>query len=278
MSENNLNHPPNPVTDEYTDYAQGPVIDEVQESPVEEFMSAPHTAEEGAGPDYATEVAEMPRMEEPPRSQEGQHPHSYQSQDHTPVESTAADTISGSSGAGFSTPEFEEKVLADLADLRNRFTHKLAEDRVKNQLISSVQQSLRERDELARGEAYRAIFKEVLTALDRLIAEEPSQELATSVRDEILDIFAVRGLEPIETEGMFDPARHEVASVVMADESYPSGTIISRERDGFVLGDRVLRPARVTVARQMNAKHAQPAEQQESTNPGYTDITGDVNL
>ena len=53
--------------------------------------------------------------------------------------------------SAFVTPGFEERVLGELEELRNRFTHKIAEDRAKNQLIVSVQQSLRERDETAKG-------------------------------------------------------------------------------------------------------------------------------
>ena len=43
--------------------------------------------------------------------------------------------------SAFVTPGFEERVLGELEELRNRFTHKIAEDRAKNQLIVSVQQS-----------------------------------------------------------------------------------------------------------------------------------------
>ena len=144
--------------------------------------------------------------------------------------------------SAFVTPGFEERVLGELEELRNRFTHKIAEDRAKNQLIVSVQQSLRERDETARGEAYRSIFKEILVALDRLISQE-------SVREEILDILALRGLERIEAIGLYNPAIHEVAGVVPADETYPAGSIVSEVKEGFMLADRVLRPALVTVAR-----------------------------
>ena len=151
--------------------------------------------------------------------------------------------------SAFVTPGFEERVLGELEELRNRFTHKIAEDRAKNQLIVAVQQSLRERDETARGEAYRSIFKEILVALDRLISQDPSAALTESVREEILDILALRGLERIEAQGLYNPAIHEVAGVVPADETHPAGSIVSEVKEGFMLADRVLRPALVTVAR-----------------------------
>ncbi|MDO5751032.1 MAG: nucleotide exchange factor GrpE [Rothia sp. (in: high G+C Gram-positive bacteria)] len=155
--------------------------------------------------------------------------------------------------SAFVTPGFEEKVLSELNDLCTRFSHKIAEDRAKNQLIVSLQQSLKERDEQARGEAYRGMFREVLVALDRLMDQEPSEQLNASVREEILDIFALRGLERIETTGAFDASVHEIAAVVPATDANPAGSIVHEEKEGFMLGERVLRPARVVVANDIPA-------------------------
>jgi molecular chaperone GrpE len=46
----------------------------------------------------------------------------------------------------------------------------------------------------------------------------------------------------------FDPERHE-AIAVQAHSELPDRTIVTVERSGFALGDRVIRPAQVVVAR-----------------------------
>lgn len=56
------------------------------------------------------------------------------------------------------------------------------------------------------------------------------------------------GLERIATEGTFDPSKHDAASEEEA-EGKPSGTIIRVIQDGWQLHGKVLRPARVVVAK-----------------------------
>ena len=46
----------------------------------------------------------------------------------------------------------------------------------------------------------------------------------------------------------FDPERHEAVGVRETDE-VPDRTVVDVARSGFALGDRVLRPAQVVVAR-----------------------------
>ncbi|MEC7582844.1 MAG: nucleotide exchange factor GrpE [Planctomycetota bacterium] len=56
------------------------------------------------------------------------------------------------------------------------------------------------------------------------------------------------GLAPIEAQGQaFDPAKHEAMAVEPRDD-VPEGQIIRVMQDGYMLGDRVLRHAKVIVA------------------------------
>jgi len=65
----------------------------------------------------------------------------------------------------------------------------------------------------------------------------------------LMTAFEADGVKPIETEGAtFDPSLHEALS----QEDHPdleSGQIIGTVQTGYMLGERVLRPARVRVAR-----------------------------
>lgn len=136
----------------------------------------------------------------------------------------------------------------EVAYLRDLFQRKLLEDRAKNQLIESVQRSLAERDALDLGNAYRDVFAETLVALDRLQTETPSAELNASVVEELLEVFARRGLRAVETSGSLDLRLHEVVATVPSGDG-EAGVIVSVQREGYLLGDRLLRPARVVVAR-----------------------------
>lgn len=132
--------------------------------------------------------------------------------------------------------------------LQGLFQRKLMEDRAKNELIEALRKSLLERDALASGDAFRDLFREALVALDRLRSQQPDGELVESVHDELLDVFARRGLEAVPSDGQVDPSRHEVVGTVAASDELPPGEIVAVEREGFTLGGRLLRPARVVVA------------------------------
>lgn len=62
-------------------------------------------------------------------------------------------------------------------------------------------------------------------------------------------VLESQGVRPIETAGhVFDPAYHEAVASEEA-EGYEDGQIIAEVRRGYMLGERVLRPAMVRVAR-----------------------------
>jgi len=61
-------------------------------------------------------------------------------------------------------------------------------------------------------------------------------------------ILEAEGVIRIETEGrMFDPNFHEAVSQEPLP-GYESGQIIEAVQQGYMLGERILRPARVRVA------------------------------
>jgi len=57
------------------------------------------------------------------------------------------------------------------------------------------------------------------------------------------------GVRPIDTSsGKFDPNLHQAIAEVPAPGK-PKGSIVDVVQSGFMIGDRLLRPAMVTVAR-----------------------------
>ena len=70
------------------------------------------------------------------------------------------------------------------------------------------------------------------------------------VRRQFLAKLEGFGVRRIESDGQpFDPSVHEAISAVPASDSAPDGTIVGVIRHGYRIGDDVLRPASVAVAR-----------------------------
>lgn len=99
-------------------------------------------------------------------------------------------------------------------------------------------------------------FLEMIDDLDRALRKRPQEGEGAVWADGIdliyrkfINVLDNEGVKRIEAEGQyFDPNLHEAIS----QEDYPeleSGKVIGVVQQGFSYGDRVLRPARVRVAR-----------------------------
>jgi molecular chaperone GrpE len=68
------------------------------------------------------------------------------------------------------------------------------------------------------------------------------------VQAQLLDVLRRHGITPIEAEGQpFDPTRHEAVMQQPAPEK-PPHTVLQVVERGFMIHDRVLRPAKVIVS------------------------------
>jgi molecular chaperone GrpE len=67
---------------------------------------------------------------------------------------------------------------------------------------------------------------------------------------QLRDALEKEGVKPIDAEGVqFDPNIHEAVMRVDTDD-YPDNSIIEEFQKGYTLGDKVIRPSMVKVARQ----------------------------
>jgi len=110
--------------------------------------------------------------------------------------------------------------------------------------------------------ASEALVKELLPILDDLeraleaaeLHEEATLEEGVAlVHRSLVQTLQKQGLEPIETNGRFDPHVHE--ALLSQPSEAEEGSVIDVLQKGYRLGDRVLRPARVVVAA---AKEVEP--------------------
>lgn len=117
-----------------------------------------------------------------------------------------------------------------------------------------------ERDQLlvTQNAAGRIIkrYLEVLDDLERALKNRPQEGEGAAwangielVFRKFKSILESEGITPIEAEGqLFDPNLHEAITSEDSEE-HESGQIIEVLQQGYMLGDRVLRPAMVRVAR-----------------------------
>jgi molecular chaperone GrpE len=120
-------------------------------------------------------------------------------------------------------------------------------------------QNYRRRVEAEKAETYQmavgSIIKRYLPVLDDMEramdsrpADLPWANGIELIYRKLQSILEAEGLKRIEAEGQkFDPTIHEAISQEPA-EGVESGTVLGVIRNGYMLGERVIRPAMVRVA------------------------------
>ena len=135
------------------------------------------------------------------------------------------------------------RTMADMENLRRR-TEREVQDAKAYGVSSFAREMVQAADNLQR--ALASLPPEARLASDAVKSFVEGVELTE--RD-LLSRLARFGVKPIETTGVrFDPNRHE-ALFEMPDPSVPPGTVVQQVETGYVIGERVLRPAKVGVSR-----------------------------
>lgn len=89
-------------------------------------------------------------------------------------------------------------------------------------------------------------FERAFSSLDVKLAGLTWLEGMRMIYRKLLALLDAAGVQPIKTEGeMFDPRVHEA----VAHAEGPEGKVISEVQRGYMLHDRVLRPAMVVVGK-----------------------------
>lgn len=149
--------------------------------------------------------------------------------------------------------EFEAREAA-LAEAGDRHL------RLQAEFENFRRRGLKERQE-ALQYGHQNLVKDLLSTVDNLerAIEHSEQNVAADlrsllqgvdlVRRELLAALGKHGVSVIEAKGLaFDPALHEALGQI-PDGSVPPGTVLQILQKGYQLHDRMLRPARVMVAR-----------------------------
>jgi molecular chaperone GrpE len=92
-------------------------------------------------------------------------------------------------------------------------------------------------------------FERALESVPSDLGHETWIEGITLIKHKLDSVFESEGVKPIETQGQaFDPRYHEAVTYEEA-AGYEEGQIIGEVQRGYTLGERVLRPALVRVAK-----------------------------
>ena len=131
-----------------------------------------------------------------------------------------------------------QRAQADLINYKRRVEEE-HQELVRNANVGLIVQLLQVVDD----------FQRALEHIPASAEEEKWLEGVTLIQRKLMAVLEAEGVNRIETQGrQFDPREHE-ALFYEEVESEPEGTVLRVIRDGYKLGQRVLRPAQVSVAK-----------------------------
>ena len=123
-------------------------------------------------------------------------------------------------------------------------------------------QVMRRKDQELEGRlryAHEKLAADLLTALDNLDRavdaarkagdKSPLAVGVAATQAQILEVLRRHGVTPIEAEGQpFDPNKHQAIQSRPAEKGQEPNTVVQVAQQGFMIHDKVLRPAAVIVA------------------------------
>ncbi len=136
--------------------------------------------------------------------------------------------------------KYQDQYLRALAEVENikKRTQRDREEYIKYGNVSLIKKILPVLDDLER-------------AVDAAQASSEAEGLRKGVEmtaKSLLEILKNEGLEVIESQGKpFDPQYHQPLTVEPSDD-FPENTVLEELQKGYVLHDRVIRPALVKVS------------------------------
>ena len=157
--------------------------------------------------------------------------------------------------------ETEDKLLRSLAELENqrRRFEKQVKDAFEFGSFNFAKESLAILDNLLRA---KIAIKNDESLKDNKDINKFIENL-TIIEKDLISIFEKNRIKKIDTEKKkFDPNLHQ-AMIEIEDEKIEPGTILQEIQAGYMLGERLLRPALVGVAKKKIEKNSEKTEKKE---------------
>lgn len=144
----------------------------------------------------------------------------------------------------------------EIAELKDKYLRALADN-------ENARKRIRQQSEESVRIQKEALLRDLLPIVDNLERAVDAArggggdgrvivEGVEMVLRSLLDFLRAQGVSPIASAGQpFDPSRHEAVDQVDSEAHAPN-TVVKEFHRGYLIGDRVLRPASVSVARKRN--------------------------
>jgi molecular chaperone GrpE len=165
----------------------------------------------------------------------------------TPAAAPATQAAGDPAALAQETAELKDRLLRALAEMENlrRRTEREVADARTYGISGFARDLLAVADNMRRAlDAFGAEPHEAADAGTKALLE--GVELTER---ELLNVLEKHGVKKLDPEGSrFDPHRHQ-AMYEVPDESIPAGTVVQVVQPGYTIGERVLRPALVAVAK-----------------------------
>ena len=151
-------------------------------------------------------------------------------------------------------PEVElEHLKVELNDYKDKYLRSLADSENARKRLQ------KERQELIQY-ALQNVMTDFLNPIDHMenalkFTQQTSEEVKhwavgfTMILNQFKDVLSNHGVFSFDSAGtQFDPHCHEAVEMISTAD-YQPGTIVSESLKGYKMGNRTIRPARVTVAK-----------------------------
>ena len=157
--------------------------------------------------------------------------------------------------------ETEDKLLRSLAEIENqrRRFEKEIKDAFEFGSFNFAKESLAILDNLERAKI--AIKNDEILKSNKDLNK--FLENISIVEKDLISIFEKNRIIKLKTKGKkFDPNLHQTMTEIEDDQS-EAGTIVQEIQSGYMLGERLLRPALVGIAKKKETKNEEKKEKKE---------------
>ncbi len=157
--------------------------------------------------------------------------------------------------------ETEEKLLRSLAEIENqrRRFEKEIKDAFEFGSFNFAKESLAILDNLQRA-------KDAIKNDEKLKVNKDLDKFLSNIvviEKDLISIFEKNRIKKINVkEKKFDPNFHQAMSEIEDEKTVP-GTILQEIQSGYMLGDRLLRPALVSVSKKKSSKDQENQDKKE---------------
>ena len=155
----------------------------------------------------------------------------------------------------------------EIAELKDKYLRTLAEsENARKRIRQQSEESVR----IQRESILRDLLP-IIDNLERALAAAREGTDPKTILDGVqmtvralLDFLRAQGVTPVASVGQaFDPARHEAVDHVASDV-HPPNTVVDEFHRGYQIGERILRPARVSVAKETDSNRRNGGENDAS--------------